>query len=63
MRLSLTATARSEPWSKPILVCYFCQRPAELEREATIKGEKKSVWLCGHCTKSKQIIKNWEVIS
>ena len=43
-------------------VCDFCQRPAEYDVETTIDGGERSVWLCGKCDRSKQILKNWEVI-
>jgi len=45
------------------LRCSFCERPAEYDVEATIDGGVRSVWLCGECDRSKQILKNWEVIS
>ena len=44
------------------LKCSFCERPAEYDVEATIDGGERSLWLCGICDRSKQILKNWEVI-
>lgn len=44
-------------------VCDFCNRPAEFDVEAVIDGGERSLWLCGKCDKSKQILKNWEVLS
>ena len=44
------------------LKCSFCERSAEYDVEATIDGGERSLWLCGICDRSKQILKNWEVI-
>ena len=63
MQSCLTAAARPEPWDEDLLVCDFCHRPAEIDTEAIVDGYERSVWLCGKCTKSKQILKQWEVIS
>ncbi|NWH05901.1 hypothetical protein [Desulfobacter latus] len=64
MQSCLTAAAvRPEPWDENQFVCDFCHRPAEIDTEAIIDGHERSVWLCGRCTRSKQILKQWEVIS
>jgi len=63
MESCLTAAARPEPSDENIFVCDFCHRVAEIDTEAIVDGHERSVWLCGECTRSKQILKQWEVIS
>ncbi len=62
MQSCLTAALRPEPWDENQFICDFCHRPAEIDTEAIVDGYERSVWLCGKCDKSKQILKNWEVI-
>ena len=59
---SCLATVQPDLYSENLFVCDFCHRPAEYDVEAIIDGGERSVWLCGECDKSKQILKNWEVI-
>ncbi|MDA3789161.1 MAG: hypothetical protein PF503_11830 [Desulfobacula sp.] len=63
MSTCLTELACPKLYSENLFICDFCHRPAEFDVEATIDGGERSVWLCGKCDKSKQILKNWEVIS
>ncbi len=49
-------------YSENQFVCDFCHRPAEYDIEAIVENGTRSVWLCGECDKSKQLLKNWEVI-
>jgi len=58
-----TAAVRPEPWDENLPICDFCHRPAAIDAEAIVDGHERSVWLCGKCPKSKQILKQWEVIS
>ena len=58
----LTELACPKLYSENLFICDFCDRPAEFDVEATIDGGERSVWLRGKCDKSKQILKNWEVI-
>lgn len=59
---SCLSTVQPNLWSEKMFVCDFCHRPAEYDVEAIIDGGERSVWLCGICDRSKQILKNWEVI-
>lgn len=63
MQPCLTAAVRPEPCYENLPLCDFCHRPAKIDAEAIVDGHERSVWLCGKCTKSKQILKQWEVIS
>lgn len=63
MQPCLTAAARPEPWDENLFICQYCHRDAEYDVVAIIDGHERSVWLCGKCPKSKQILKQWEVIS
>jgi alpha-D-ribose 1-methylphosphonate 5-phosphate C-P lyase len=64
---SCLATAWPTAWpdvnEESSYVCNFCTRPAVYDAEAILDdGGERSVWLCGKCDRSKQILKNWEVI-
>jgi ribosomal protein L37AE/L43A len=59
---SCLATAWPDVNEESCFVCDFCNRPAEYDVEAPVESGKKSIWLCGKCDRSKQILKNWEVI-
>ena len=58
----LSTIALPELFSENLFVCDFCYRTAEYDVEAMIDGGERSVWLCGECDRSKQILKNWEII-
>jgi len=60
---SCLSTAQPELYSENLLMCDFCHRAGEYDLDTIIDGGERSVWLCGKCIKSKQILKNWEVIS
>lgn len=66
MRTGCLTSERYEQQLQPqvelSIQCEFCNRHAVVSVEKIVHGINRLIWLCNNCARSKQLLKNWEVI-